>query len=128
MLETSLGYFTVGENYSDYILADLETKNKSHVINILSRTNDFREHMVSNLAEVNIYYPSLGYEWTTEEPKMTLAGIVGTCGGDVGLFLGVSFISILKLIDIVFKYIAASIGVNRQNGILTVNSIGLDKV
>ena len=98
---------------------------------MLNRTNDFREHMISNLAEVNIYYPSLGYDETTEVPKMTWAGIVGTCGGDVGLFLGMSFISILKLVDVVFKYTTASIDVrmsegNRPNGIPTVNSIGVE--
>ena len=72
----------------------------------LGNESDFA-NLISNLEEVMIYYPSLAYETTSESPSMYAVEVVAAFGGYISLFLNLSVISFLELVDFSFKYILA---------------------
>jgi hypothetical protein len=51
-----------------------------------------------SIVEVQIFYESLSYSLTTESPQMDAVYLLGSIGGNLGLFLGISVFSICELI------------------------------
>jgi hypothetical protein len=52
-----------------------------------------------SIVRVNIFYDSLSYTMSTESPKMDVVSLLSNIGGNLGLFLGVSLISLCELIE-----------------------------
>lgn len=68
--------------------------------NLSNVTYEFlKEHML----ELSVFYGELGYEKYEESPKMGPVDIVSSIGGTLGLFLGMSFLSFVELIDIIIR-------------------------
>ena len=63
------------------------------------------EDISHNVARVNIFYPKLGYELITEIEAMTLINLLANTGGMLGLFMGMSFLSFVELIEIVSEIV-----------------------
>ena len=59
----------------------------------------------NNLVQVGIYYDSLSYTIIVEEPKITFENLIGALGGDLHLFLGMSLMSFLEIIELFFECI-----------------------
>ena len=57
-----------------------------------------------SIAKVNIFYDSLSFIESKESPQMDGVSLLGSIGGNLGLFLGVSLFSICELIEIVIEY------------------------
>ena len=55
----------------------------------------------SDLVEFSVYYDSLSYTLVTEKPKITLEALVGSIGGSLHVFLGMSFASFFELADLI---------------------------
>ncbi len=64
--------------------------------------SNVRESVVS----LNVYYNSLSYTLATESPKLDIISLLSNIGGSLGLFMGVSFLSLVEilvlLLDIAF--------------------------
>ncbi len=52
-----------------------------------------------SVVRINIFYDSLSYTLSTESPKMDVVSLLSNIGGNLGLFLGVSLISLCELIE-----------------------------
>jgi hypothetical protein len=52
---------------------------------------------------VNIYYPSLEYSKLTELPKTSVIDLFSSIGGTLGLYIGISFLSLIELVEIVME-------------------------
>ena len=52
-----------------------------------------------SFVKFDIYYDSLSYELSSESPKMDVVSFLANVGGNLGLFLGVSVISICEVIE-----------------------------
>ena len=59
------------------------------------------DSLYANMATVSVYYDRLSYEVNSEEPAITLDTLIGLIGGHLHLFLGMSLLSIVELVDIV---------------------------
>ena len=102
LLETNVAYFsnrydlddtyTVAANYS--VQAELA---ELHGHNIQSYSN--------NIVQVSIYYPSLSYEQGNEFAAMTEIDLVSALGGHLGLFLGLSLLSVFHTIEAAAHFI-----------------------
>ncbi len=57
------------------------------------------------VAQVNIFYYSLSYMLSYETPKMNMAGLFSSVGGNMGLFMGVSFFSLCEMIELFIEII-----------------------
>ncbi|RNA26674.1 acid-sensing ion channel 1 isoform X2 [Brachionus plicatilis] len=64
----------------------------------------FNQSIDSNdLAAVNIYYNDLGYTSFTENPSINVVGLFSSIGGVAGLFLGVSVLTLVEVIEILMQ-------------------------
>lgn len=53
----------------------------------------------SNLLQIAVYYSNLGYDSYSETENMSLLDLISNIGGTLGLFLGVSFLSFVEILD-----------------------------
>ncbi len=53
----------------------------------INYTNDYAS-LKNAVARVNVYYEDLRYTVVDESPAITVASLLGTIGGNIGLFLG----------------------------------------
>jgi hypothetical protein len=69
--------------------------------NISMKENFFEAH--KNFIKFDIFYDSLTYELSTESSKMDIVSFLANVGGNLGLFLGVSVISICECIEVLVE-------------------------
>jgi hypothetical protein len=67
------------------------------------------EEKMNSIIKFNIYYESLSYTITTESPAMDIVGLLSNIGGTLGLFLGVSVLTAVEVIEIILQAILISI-------------------
>ena len=58
-----------------------------------------------SVLSLNVYYDQLSYTQISREAKLEIVDLVGSIGGLLGLFLGMSFLSFVELIEIVLESI-----------------------
>ena len=56
-----------------------------------------------SIAQLTIYYDSLSYTESIESPQMNIVSLIGSIGGNLGLFLGVSVFSLWEIIEVVIE-------------------------
>ena len=56
-----------------------------------------------SFARVFIFYDSLSYTQTTESPQMNAVSLLGSIGGNLSLFLGVSFFSLCEIFEVAIE-------------------------
>ena len=61
---------------------------------------DFNYDLINNVIEFAVYYDSLRYTRLEEEPKMTGEDLLGVLGGHLHLFLGMSLLSFVEIIEL----------------------------
>lgn len=65
------------------------------------------ESLKRNMAQVSVYYGELGYEQYNEIPDTTWLDLISNIGGTLGLFLGMSFLSFVEVVDILMQILLA---------------------
>ena len=63
--------------------------------------NIFKKQLVS----INVYFSDLRYTEITETPSMTIIDLFANIGGTVGLFVGISVLSFVEIIEIIIEVI-----------------------
>jgi hypothetical protein len=63
----------------------------------------------NSIAKVNIYYASLSYTYSTESPYLDLLALLGSIGGTLGLFMGISILSISEIVEVLLEIYFISI-------------------
>lgn len=58
-----------------------------------------------NLVQLSIFYGDLGYEQYDEIEAMSWMDLISNIGGTLGLFIGMSFLSFVEIVDIVLQII-----------------------
>ena len=58
---------------------------------------------LQSLMYVNINYQNLYYTLVEENAAMTFQSLLGTVGGQLGLFIGISFLSLIEIIEIAIE-------------------------
>jgi hypothetical protein len=61
------------------------------------------ETATESFVSLSIFYESLSYSITTESPQMDWISLLGSIGGNLGLFLGVSFFSLCELVEVLIE-------------------------
>ena len=54
---------------------------------------------------LRIFYESLSYTSITESPQMTIVSLLGSIGGNLGLFLGVSAFSLCEIVEVIIEIV-----------------------
>jgi hypothetical protein len=63
------------------------------------------DDLEQDLLRINIYFDSLSYLEISESESVSLIMLISDIGGTLGLFLGMSLLSIIETVDIIFKLI-----------------------
>jgi hypothetical protein len=70
-----------------------------------------------SVAQIYIFYYSLSYTLSNEMPKMDIVSLLASIGGNLSLFMGVSFFSICEIITTLFELYFYANGKNKILGI-----------
>ncbi|XP_022797028.1 acid-sensing ion channel 2-like [Stylophora pistillata] len=69
-------------------------------------TKEQREKFIDeNIISVDIYFEDLSVEITEQKPVFETWALIGNLEGTFGLFLGMSFLTLLEFFDFVFRKI-----------------------
>ena len=85
------------------------TGNISITTNINSFSNKYLnfyktyEDLQKRFFRIIIYYSDLKYIYIKQEPKTLIADLVSNIGGTFGLFLGISFLSLIEFVEIIIE-------------------------
>ena len=80
----------------------VEQKLKTHpmLLERFANQTDFSDNLATNVVKFALYYDSLSYKDVTEEAKQTWRELVAIIGGHLHLFLGMSFISFVEIVEL----------------------------
>ena len=87
------------QNCKEY--CPLECETKSYLTQI-SSANKFTKN-TDNITRIRIYFRTLKHTLITQEPYMKLNYLVSNIGGILGLFIGISFVTLFELAEIIFE-------------------------
>jgi len=83
----------------------------SHSITKLStQYEDFKNFSIENLVCFTIYYESLQYTVIDQIAQMNVFDLISNIGGNLGLFIGISFLSFAELIELLVEIICIILG------------------
>ena len=99
-------------SYVDYEIATFKTKYPSIPYSKLlySYVKDVKGINLSYndisraFTKINIYYHDMKYTTTTQVAKMDFPDLFSSFGGNLGLFLGMSFLTFVEIVEIVFNF------------------------
>ena len=105
MTIASLAYPT-SSLYVDKIL-----KQKPSLLAKYANDSDFSQNLANNVVQFNIFYDTLGYTLVEEEAKISYEDLIGSIGGHLHIFLGMSSMSFIELFllgfELLFVYVKA---------------------
>ncbi|XP_071506090.1 epithelial sodium channel subunit beta-like [Diadema antillarum] len=87
------------KRYEEHLYTRLKAENGSATF------SSFKDQASKNLVRVKIYYEELNFERVVETPLNTVASLFGNIGGLMGLYVGMSVISIGEIFVLVFHVI-----------------------
>ena len=88
-------------------------KNRTNFLSTYDNQTLSDQAIRSGLTKVNLYYDELSYIEITEAPAMNQVALMAAIGGFMGMFLGMSFMTLVELVDIVFRIVYKQIGLKK---------------
>ncbi len=77
----------------------------SFVSKIRNNPNLASDYFRNTNINVNIFYDSLSYTESIESPRIDLVSLLASIGGNLSLFLGVSFFSLFEIVQVTFEIV-----------------------
>lgn len=87
------------ESYANILLSDASIRNKFGENN----SKISFERLKRNILSVNVFYDELKYVSFQELEKTSTIDLVAGIGGTLGLFIGVSFLSLIEILEILMR-------------------------
>ena len=99
-LHTKVSYY----NYPpSSVYVEKRLQHNASMVSRFSGQTDFSSSLISNMAKITVYYEDFGYMEVMETPKYSVFTFLGELGGDMHLFLGMSVVSCIELVELVFR-------------------------
>lgn len=70
-------------------------------------------NLQNSMLKISVYYQELAYKTITESPSLSWSQLLGIIGGEYNLFIGISILSVLELVEITAQIIRTII-VNKK--------------
>ena len=80
-----------------------------------NRTYSSLNELAENLVKINIYYDKLTYTLIDEFETTTMPTLLSNIGGTLGLYLSVSVLSIVELIEVIIEFVTIQIRKRKKN-------------
>ena len=81
-----------------------------------------KSNYFENMFTVRIYYDQTSYTRITEMPKTELIDLIANIGGNLGLFIGISFLSFAELFELIIEIIVILFHKNNNNTVVNLNN------
>ncbi|KAG9340601.1 hypothetical protein JZ751_021156 [Albula glossodonta] len=75
---------------------------------LAKKFNKSEQYIADNILVLDIFFEALNYETIEQKKAYDLAGLLGDIGGQMGLFIGASILTILELFDYLYELSSAS--------------------
>ena len=90
-------------SYANILTSDSKIQEKfSNLINVTKLTNEI---LSKNILSVNVMYKDLDYTLINENANLKVSDLISSIGGILGLFIGVSFLSFVEILEIIVEII-----------------------
>jgi hypothetical protein len=99
---TQFTFTLTSQAYSGILFEALVKSNKVYS-NDFTQTPITEETTSNKFVQVILYYDSLTYTQSTDTPSMDIMALLGNIGGTLGLFLGVSVLSLCELMNLLVE-------------------------
>ena len=85
------------------VYVEKRLQHNASMVSRFSGQTDFTTDLISHMAQITVFYEKTGFYDIEEDPKFTLFSLLGELGGCMHLFLGMSVVSCIELIELVFR-------------------------
>lgn len=79
--------------------------NKGSARYLARKYNKNETYIRENFLVLDIFFEALNYEAIEQKKAYDLAGLLGDIGGQMGLFIGASILTILEILDYIYEVI-----------------------
>ena len=91
-------YTLSSSSLSPSIYKSLLVRNGNLKADFINRSLDDERVILQSVVKLNIFYDSLSYTSTDESPQMDVVSLLGSIGGNLGLFMGVCLFSLGEIL------------------------------
>ncbi|KAJ8016288.1 hypothetical protein DPEC_G00005640 [Dallia pectoralis] len=86
-------------------LSFVKIPSKASAKYLAKKYNKSEQYIADNILVLDIFFEALNYETIEQKKAYEVAGLLGDIGGQMGLFIGASILSILELFDYIYEVI-----------------------
>ncbi|KAF7208160.1 acid-sensing ion channel 1B isoform X3 [Nothobranchius furzeri] len=86
-------------------LSFVKIPSKASAKYLAKKYNKTEQYIADNILVLDIYFEALNYETIEQKKAYELAGLLGDIGGQMGLFIGASILTVLELFDYLYEVI-----------------------
>lgn len=86
-----------------------------HYYNQISNPTLTKENYINYVAHVRIYYTEMSYDWSYQTPNCQIVDLFGIIGGQLGLFMGISMLSVCENFELIALYVVYFIKKSKKN-------------
>ncbi|XP_042333142.1 acid-sensing ion channel 3 [Sceloporus undulatus] len=84
-------------------LSVVKIPSKASARYLAKKYNRSEEYIAENLLVLDIFFEALNYETIEQKKAYDVAGLLGDIGGQMGLFIGASLLTILEIFDYLYE-------------------------
>ncbi|XP_019411965.1 PREDICTED: acid-sensing ion channel 1 isoform X3 [Crocodylus porosus] len=86
-------------------LSMVKIPSKASAKYLAKKYNKSEQYIGENILVLDIFFEALNYETIEQKKAYEVAGLLGDIGGQMGLFIGASILTVLELVDYVYEVI-----------------------
>ncbi|XP_072237850.1 acid-sensing ion channel 1B isoform X1 [Leuresthes tenuis] len=86
-------------------LSFVKIPSKASAKYLAKKFNKTEQYIADNILVLDIFFEALNYETIEQKKAYELAGLLGDIGGQMGLFIGASILTVLELFDYLYEVI-----------------------
>uniref|UniRef100_A0A8C4RXY6 Acid-sensing ion channel 1-like n=1 Tax=Erpetoichthys calabaricus TaxID=27687 RepID=A0A8C4RXY6_ERPCA len=86
-------------------LSFVKIPSKASAKYLAKKFNKSEQYISENILVLDIFFEALNYETIEQKKAYEVAGLLGDIGGQMGLFIGASILTILELFDYLYEVI-----------------------
>ncbi|KAM4705250.1 acid-sensing ion channel 1C-like [Rhinophrynus dorsalis] len=96
-------------------LSMVKIPSKASARYLAKKYNKTEEYIEDNILVLDIFFEALNYETIEQKKAYEVAGLLGDIGGQMGLFIGASILTILEIFDYLYEVFRDKVLANYQN-------------
>uniref|UniRef100_A0A8B9SWP2 Amiloride-sensitive cation channel 1, neuronal n=1 Tax=Anas platyrhynchos TaxID=8839 RepID=A0A8B9SWP2_ANAPL len=84
-------------------LSMVKIPSKASARYLAKKFNKTEQYIADNVLVLDIFFEALNYEMIEQKKAYEVAGLLGDIGGQMGLFIGASLLTILEIFDYLYE-------------------------